>query len=216
MSTKIYEAWRIPSNRLRSFLDIVRKRVIKNVSYQIGVVMGEVDPTKLKEKVEGYRKGWEKDGGKMPAWVEKGVWTEMAMDLCELASAKSERDLVAALDCGFNIWILGKFAYLIPWGERYLFEKVRWPKWAKDYHYQNSSDRPDDVSASEWRAREKMWDRLCLGGEASWNEHRLCHEIVNFKPRESGPSRILFRRLRVPEQYAAEDRKYGIHRRKKR
>lgn len=30
----------------------------------------------------------------------------------------------------------------------------------KDYHYQNSTDRPDDISPQEWNARKMNWDRL--------------------------------------------------------
>lgn len=29
-----------------------------------------------------------------------------------------------------------------------------------DYHYQNQSDRPDDVSPQEWNARKMNWDRV--------------------------------------------------------
>jgi len=28
----------------------------------------------------------------------------------------------------------------------------------KDYHYQNSTDRPEDISQKEWKQREKDWD----------------------------------------------------------
>lgn len=32
-----------------------------------------------------------------------------------------------------------------------------------DYHYQNSCDKPDDISKREWKSREKNWDKV-LGG----------------------------------------------------
>lgn len=31
----------------------------------------------------------------------------------------------------------------------------------RDYHYQNSSDRPKDVTAREWLRRRKAWDAMC-------------------------------------------------------
>lgn len=31
--------------------------------------------------------------------------------------------------------------------------------WFIDYHYQNSTDRPDEISAKEWRKRSADWDR---------------------------------------------------------
>lgn len=214
MSTKIYEAYRVPVRRLAELLDIVRKAVVKRAAHQVGVVMGVVDGAKLKERVDDYRKSWETAGKTMPAWTERSVWTEMALDLCEAASAKMERDLDAALDCGLNIWIRGAFAYVIPWGEGYLFEKVRWPKWAVDYRYQNSTDRPDDISARAWRERKKMWGQLCLGDGARWNDRRLCFEIINLKPHESVSSRLLLLGIRVPERYA-EDRKFSMRGRKR-
>lgn len=32
--------------------------------------------------------------------------------------------------------------------------------WVKDYHYQNSSDRPEEISAKEWSKRQRDWDRV--------------------------------------------------------
>lgn len=35
----------------------------------------------------------------------------------------------------------------------------------EDFHYQNCTDRPEDVSAKDWRQRERLWDKaLCRGG----------------------------------------------------
>ena len=31
-------------------------------------------------------------------------------------------------------------------------------KQVKDYHYQNSTDRPDDIDGKEWGARKRAWD----------------------------------------------------------
>jgi hypothetical protein len=35
--------------------------------------------------------------------------------------------------------------------------KARLPRGLKDWHYQNSCDKPDDVSKTEWEARKKIW-----------------------------------------------------------
>jgi hypothetical protein len=32
-----------------------------------------------------------------------------------------------------------------------------------DYHYQNSTDRPEEVTARDWRQRKKVWDTLYAG-----------------------------------------------------
>ena len=39
----------------------------------------------------------------------------------------------------------------------------------KDYHYQNQSDQPEDISEEKWEERENVWDRL-LPGAGHLNE----------------------------------------------
>lgn len=34
---------------------------------------------------------------------------------------------------------------------------------AKDWHYQNSTDRPDGISWREWRTRQNFWDKALPG-----------------------------------------------------
>lgn len=36
---------------------------------------------------------------------------------------------------------------------------------ADDYHYQNQTDKPDNISWKEWRKREEVWDDILeIGG----------------------------------------------------
>lgn len=39
-----------------------------------------------------------------------------------------------------------------------LFEK--WGNWIEDFHYQNQTDKPDDVSEENWAHREQVFDDL--------------------------------------------------------
>lgn len=41
----------------------------------------------------------------------------------------------------------------------------------QEFHYQNQSDQPDDVTDSEWEERRKFWDAAV--GDAPWNERGL-------------------------------------------
>lgn len=43
---------------------------------------------------------------------------------------------------------------------RALFLKQRW---VKEYHYQNQTDRPDEITAEEWRIRRYDWDKALPG-----------------------------------------------------
>lgn len=202
MSTKIYNARRVPVARLNAFIGIVRRAVLKRAAWQVGKV--EIDRVALKAKVDGYNDRWRKDGQEPPVWLERSLWTEAALDVCEAASAKPERDLVAALDCSLNVWIYGRYAYIIACGEEYLYEKVRYPRWAEDYSYWNNTDAPDGITQRAWDERGKVWHRVCLG---RWNEDRLNHSIVDLRPGSSRESRDQILRIRVPEKYA-EDREF--------
>jgi hypothetical protein len=197
MSTKIYNARRISIARLNSFLGIVRRAVLKRAAWQVGKV--EIDRDALKLKFDEKAAHWRKDGQEPPPWLERSLWTQTALDVCEAASAKPERDLAAALDCSLNVWIDGRYAYIIPCGEEYLYEKVRYPKWAEDYSYWNNTDPPDGITWRAWKERSKVWDRVCLG---HWNEARLNFSIVDLKPGSSHHSRDEIMRIRVPERYA--------------
>jgi len=44
-----------------------------------------------------------------------------------------------------------------------LLKEVSKPEWMEDYHWQNSTDRPDDVLAIHWRRRERDWDKALPG-----------------------------------------------------
>jgi hypothetical protein len=40
--------------------------------------------------------------------------------------------------------------------ERYFKSKNLW----KDFHYQNSSDKPEDITDKEWKARRRIWEKI--------------------------------------------------------
>ncbi len=46
-----------------------------------------------------------------------------------------------------------------------------------DYHYQNSTDMPDDVTEEEWLEREETWEAI-LGGEAP-AQRGFAYEFTN-------------------------------------
>lgn len=198
MSTKIYNARRCQISQLNALLGIIRRAVIKRAAYQIGTVMGDVDRAEFERKYQARVEDWKKHGNEPPPWLHKGMWVEEGMDLCEKASAKPERDLKAALDASVNVWLHEGFAYLICYGEEYLYEKIRWPRWAPDYSYWDNTDPPDEFTWPQWRRRGRVWAKICIGHH---NDTRLNHEIINFKPGESAHSRIMFRGILVPEQY---------------
>lgn len=51
-------------------------------------------------------------------------------------------------------------------------------KWVKEYHYQNQSDQPEDISAKAWKQREKDWD-LALPGAGCIAEEAFIFELCS-------------------------------------
>jgi hypothetical protein len=49
----------------------------------------------------------------------------------------------------------------------------------EDYHYQNSTDRPDSVSEEEWRAREEAWSRA-LPRRVAPGQAGLAYTVVSW------------------------------------
>lgn len=52
----------------------------------------------------------------------------------------------------------------------------------KDYHYQNSTDKPDQVSEEEWDLRNGFWSRICDERGGSFSDMGLTMMI--YEPRE--------------------------------
>lgn len=47
----------------------------------------------------------------------------------------------------------------------------------KDYHYQNQTDKPDDISPQEWNARKMNWDRISDTYGSSYNDMGMIYTI---------------------------------------
>lgn len=65
----------------------------------------------------------------------------------------------------------------------------------KDYHYQNQTDKPDDVTEAQWRAREQVWKKL-LPGAGIPAENALGFDIIS--PREAVEHLLVALRLVMP------------------
>lgn len=63
----------------------------------------------------------------------------------------------------------------------------------KDFHYQNSTDRPESISKKEWERREHIWEEIIKTGRC-WYEWGLLYDFsvhdindVPFNPKEIKP-----------------------------
>ena len=51
-------------------------------------------------------------------------------------------------------------------------------KYFKDYHYQNQTDRPENISVAEWKKREQDWEEA-LGPDYIPTRHGIFFELFN-------------------------------------
>lgn len=51
------------------------------------------------------------------------------------------------------------------------------PEVFSDFHYQNQSDKPDDVTDEDWDARDDLWDRI-IGSNTTFSDAGLSFELL--------------------------------------
>lgn len=65
--------------------------------------------------------------------------------------------------------------YILPYGRAV---NLNTPSWVKDFHYQDSTDPPENIPEDEWRSRQDIWNRIFLD-----NPHA---RIYQYRAVESG------------------------------
>lgn len=170
MSTKIYFAWRCKTRVFSpTFLPAYRKFQLDETAKYVRRIFRAA-----KQKVN-----------------EKSLKTFLAE-----AQRASELKTVdpCDIDSKLNVWFHKSYAYAIPVGGQ-RNDDFKTPRGVEEYPYWNNTDRPDDVSAQAWRARERTWDAVCLGGnQGDWNDTRLVHTVVDAKTDE-GLAELVLRLL---------------------
>lgn len=177
MSIKIWDAYRLPKSGLNEFLALVRGATLEVFYKNLDERINFINDDKVIESVDRTEASLISNLGTLPDWydrercTDRNRWGMLEEKLIEASrgSLKSYFDL----DASFNIWLDRRYAYVIPYG------RVKIPSldWVTDYHYQNQTDRPDDISGKQWAARSKKWHELCLD---DWDATRLQYVIIEF------------------------------------
>jgi len=67
------------------------------------------------------------------------------------------------LTCGISIWIWNDYAVVKIFGFDYGFAnsmaKLKQPRYVSDFHFQNSSDKPDEIDGREWGRRRRFFSK---------------------------------------------------------
>lgn len=169
MSTKIYYAYKIPQEKLHEFIDSIRGQIFNKAEELVRQMMNAVTEEKLKE--EKTKKSY---------YSEEKIRFNLVIELCTKLSKEKQR---TGLDLTFslNIWLYNNYAYIIPIGEYYYLNNLKYSDWVEDYSYWNNTDKPDKISEEDWDLRQNIWEDInCGTGVHSHNARRLNHSIIDF------------------------------------
>ncbi len=170
MSTKIWKAVRVPIRRLNEYLVACHPPTLVRFHNKMDDQMKFVTAEEVGEMARRYLNGGEDE-----------QTTERIILSCKIrvltnkyreAARQSERNYLD-VEAGLNIWQDGRYAYIVPIGRAELADA----DYAVDYHYQDQTDRPENITARQYAARERKWEQLCLKDH---NAIRLYHAVVDF------------------------------------
>jgi len=196
MSTKIWQAYRIPISKINEFTDIFHDGYTDAVMKFITAVVDRL-PDKIIQDLT------EEEQHTMPMIMTLGMpevrtyeWYNEPSSKEQIRRAKFGWVMMKAIEQaesfskqpfqiegGFNFWVEGKYAYIIPIVNLNLssfWAALKFPEWAKDFHYQNSTDKPERISDKEWDNRRETWNRLNGGdGKSDHNARRFYHSVID-------------------------------------
>jgi len=171
VSTKIYTAYRFPARRVNDFIAWFRETCFRRALKHVEGYMSTATP----EGIDGFYERHSKVlgvKGLKKRFPERHVRAYLVFKLM-LTKFKGERLL--DLDCWFNLWLDGNYAYVTPCYPDCRAEKVKPPKWCDDYCYFDNTDMPEGITAREWKRRKRKWEKIYL---EDFNRSRLSHVVI--------------------------------------
>jgi hypothetical protein len=179
VSTKIYEAWKIPIRSLVGFTSGFRAITMKGAVSTTSLIMDEVNPDAIIFNLFD-------DPTDRVAMCKKEGWREYSalvsiMTTFMLASDKGIRFM--NWDTSFNVWLDGRWAYIIPYLGGYKIPKGSLDRMIRsldgvEYRYWDNSDKPSNLSRKEWSSRARTWDKVCL---EDFHKNRMSHVVIDGK-----------------------------------
>ena len=158
MSTKIYEAYKIPLNKLNDFrneFNIQNTLEIKEVIKHIVEKSKDFDFSKYTNKRNEGRK---KHGLEDLSGEELDNY-KMAILLAPCVVASRKQNHHYNIDCFFNIFLKDENAYIIPTMISNFHKRVNFnpPEYSENFSYWNNTDKDEEVSEEEWENRGNIW-----------------------------------------------------------
>jgi hypothetical protein len=96
-----------------------------------------------------------------------------------------ERGIPLDFDCSMVVFYYHKKVYVRFFNFNYkwddTFKELRKSRKIKDWHYQNQTDKPDNISDESWSEQRSVWEGICKEHEA--DTPAQCGFSVNFNTR---------------------------------
>lgn len=167
MSIKVYEAYRIPENRLNDFIHFIDKVCLNNIKEEIIKLYNNI----VDESVEEYKNkhSYLKD------YSDKEVKFELMVDMIR-KDMESDMRGMCDMTSGVDMWLVGDKFYIVPYGEKWVYKDIEYPDFVEDYSYWDNTDRPEDISRIEWKDRRSKWKYIL---NIIGDRDRLRHEIFD-------------------------------------
>jgi len=187
MSTKIWEAYRIPISRINDFIDIARDQARAEIFRCVTAMVESVTEEAMMKEMLKHSEFYSSETAKKDYMENTHNKLSARFDIVKKvikAAAQSRHKTPYDIGCWINFWVDGEHAYIIPVGA--CVTGLKYPEWVEDFHYQNQTDKPKRISQKEWNKRRDTWEQINLGvagDKSSHNARRLCHEI--FDPSDS-------------------------------
>ena len=160
MSTKIYNAYRTKSDPLEIL------NGLREAAFTI---------------VEGRYLQYEQSIGEFEG-IERII---QIRDKCAKASiSQTHSEWEVGISCSVikhGPWWYLKF-FINTYAGRQIIKLVDQLEGVHDFHYQNSTDRPEEITPRQWEYRRKMWDTLTeekYGGTGNY-KHWFCFGIFDY------------------------------------
>ena len=184
MSTKIYVAYRVRIEMLNPFIDTVREQVYLHMRDNIiKRMIGAVDPKHVKDRVAAHIKLYKpakKYTKKELAKLEQSIRVDSVFDLLKKLTKSNQRSPGMDVEYTLNIWLQGRFFYIIPVGEERNRIKLKLAGYVRDYSYWDNVDKPENVKSHAWKCRGDKWEEINLGtGVHGHNARRMNHAVID-------------------------------------
>lgn len=146
MSTKAYGFYKIPRNKLNKYLKHTKKVI------GMTLILRFLRHTELR-KIITSKTEWEaheKYERLKPRIIKETLSIERRFS--------SDQEQYMDTNAGVNIWLGHNKTIVKPYGFDGIIEsEMKQPIYIKDYHYQNQTDKPKNITDKEWAKRRRFY-----------------------------------------------------------